>query len=153
QNSPLRLRVTRREFQFFSLFLFAFFLLTVPPARAEYVVLRSGQRIVVTGYQLVGDTYKLTLKGGSAEIPATEVIAIEPEEVFRSDPKPAYSDIPYGNFIAAAAKHHSVDADLIISVITAESKFNPKAVSRKNARGLMQLLPETATRLGVKNIF
>jgi len=46
-----------------------------------------------------------------------------------------------------------VDADLITSVIAAESNFDPKAISRRNARGLMQLLPETATRLGVKDIF
>ncbi len=122
-------------------------------ARAEYVVLKSGQRLVVTGYQLVGDTYKLQLSGGSAELPAAEIVAIEPEEVFHSTPKPALANIPYASFIANAAQQHGVDADLIVSVITAESKFNPKAISRKNARGLMQLLPETATRLGVKNIF
>jgi len=139
----------------FAFLLVGFFLamFAIPSAHAEYVVLKSGQRLVVAGYQLIGDTYKLTLKGGYAELPASEVVAIEPEEVFHSEPKPAFADIPYGNFIVAAAKHHSVDADLIISVITAESKFNPKAISRKNARGLMQLLPETATRLGVKNIF
>jgi soluble lytic murein transglycosylase-like protein len=45
-----------------------------------------------------------------------------------------------------------MDADLITSVIAVESNFDPKAVSRKNARGLMQLLPETAAQLGVKNI-
>jgi len=45
-----------------------------------------------------------------------------------------------------------VDADLITSVIAVESNFDPKAVSRKKARGLMQLLPETAARLGVRNI-
>lgn len=127
--------------------------LCAPAVRAEYVVLKSGQRLVVTGYQLVGETYKLQLSSGSAEIPAGEVVAIEPEEIFRATPKPALADIPYGTFISSAAEHHGVDADLIVSVITAESKFNPKAVSRKNARGLMQLLPETATRLGVKNIF
>ena len=128
-------------------------LLVVPSARAEYVVLKSGQRLVVTGYQLVGDTYKLQLSGGSAELPAADVVSIEPEEVFHSTPKPALADIPYAGFISSAAQQHGVDADLIVSVITAESKFNPKAISRKNARGLMQLLPETATRLGVKNIF
>jgi len=46
-----------------------------------------------------------------------------------------------------------VDADLIISVIAVESNFDPKAVSRRNACGLMQLLPVTAARLGVRNIF
>ena len=122
-------------------------------ARAEYVVLKSGQRLVVTSYQLVGDTYKFQIAGGIAEIPASEVVAIEPEEVFHSAPRNTLVDIPYASLILAASKHHGVDADLIVSVITAESKFNPKAISRKNARGLMQLLPETATRLGVKNIF
>jgi hypothetical protein len=139
----------------FPVLFFAFFLsgLTVPPVDAEYIVLRSGQRLTVTGYQLVGNTYKLTLHGGSAELPATEVVAIEPEEIFISAKKPALTNIPYAKFISSAALHHGVDADLIVSVITAESKFNPKAISRKNARGLMQLLPETATRLGVRNIF
>src|SRR5262249_7834769 len=122
-------------------------------SRAEYVVLKSGQRLVVSGYQLVGDTFKLQLSSGSGAFPASEVVSIEPEEVFRAVPRPELADIPYANFIKNAAQHHGVDADLIVSVITAESKFNPKAVSRKNARGLMQLLPETATRLGVKNIF
>lgn len=123
------------------------------PAAAEYIVLRSGQRLNVTGYQLVGDTYTLQLKGGSAEVPATEVVAIEPEEIFTSPPPPTPASSPYGDLIHAAAIHYGVDADLVTSVIAAESNFDPKAVSRKNARGLMQLLPETATRLGVRNIF
>jgi soluble lytic murein transglycosylase len=46
-----------------------------------------------------------------------------------------------------------VDAALITSVIAAESNFDPKAISSKNARGLMQLLPETAELFGVQNIF
>jgi hypothetical protein len=54
--------------------------------------------------------------------------------------------------VEAAAKRYNMDADLITSVIAVESNFDPKAVSRKNARGLMQLLPETAAELGVKNI-
>lgn len=136
-----------------ALFAAVAFAFSAQSARAEYVVLKSGQRLVVTGYQLVGDIYKLTLRGGSAELPATEVVAIEREEIFQSEKKPALEGIPFSDFIASAAKNHGVDADLIVSVITAESKFNPKAVSRKNARGLMQLLPETAARLGVTNIF
>jgi soluble lytic murein transglycosylase-like protein len=59
---------------------------------------------------------------------------------------------PYRELVEAAAAHYKVDADLIASVIAAESNFDPKAVSRKKARGLMQLMPETAARLGVRNI-
>lgn len=122
-------------------------------ARAEYIVLRSGQRLSVTSYQLVGDTYKLQLQGGSAQVPAAEVLSIEPEEVFASSPAAMPGAAPYADLIRAAAVRYSVDADLVTSVIAAESNFDPRAVSRKNARGLMQLLPETAQRLGVHHIF
>lgn len=131
---------------------FALLLSLAPSARAEYIVLRNGQRLNVTGYQLVGDTYKLQVPGGVAEIPASEVVAIEPEEVFTSPP-PAPTTAPYSELIRGAAARYGVDAELIASVIAAESNFDPKAVSRRNARGLMQLLPETAKRLGVKNVF
>jgi soluble lytic murein transglycosylase-like protein len=54
--------------------------------------------------------------------------------------------------LAAATRYH-LDPDLIHSVIAIESNFNPKAVSPKNARGLMQLMPRTAELMGVKNAF
>lgn len=137
-------------------FLASLFLLAATDLRAEYVVLRSGQRLHVTGYQLVGDKYQLQMAGAKLEVAAADVVAIEPEEVFTPippQPVAAVADPTFRELIAAAAKRHSVDADLIASVIAVESNFDPKAVSRKNARGLMQLLPETAERLGVKNIF
>jgi soluble lytic murein transglycosylase-like protein len=133
--------------------LFPLVLLAAPKARAEYIVLRSGQRLSVTGYQLLGDKYRLQLNGGFVEMPAEDVVAIEPEEVFHSAPPAETAKAPYRDLIQAAATRYSVDADLITSVIAAESNFDPKAISRRNARGLMQLLPETAARLGVKNIF
>src|SRR5713101_9487799 len=124
-----------------------------PCVRAEYIVLRSGQRLAVTGYQLLGDKYRLQVKGGTAEVAVDQVLAIEPEEIFTSVPPVEISQEPFGDLIRAAAKHYSVDADLITSVIAAESNFDPKAISRRDARGLMQLLPVTAASLGVKNIF
>jgi len=134
-----------------STFLVAF---AAPALRAEYIVLRSGQRIAVTGYQILGDKYRLQMKGGTADVPIEQVLAIEPEEIFTPVPRGVeVSQEPFGDLIRAAAKRYSVDADLITSVIAAESNFDPKAISRRNARGLMQLLPTTATRLGVKNIF
>jgi soluble lytic murein transglycosylase-like protein len=127
-------------------------LLGAPRLRAEYVVLRNGQRLTVTSYQLNGDKYRLQLAGGSVEIAAEEVVAIEPEEVFTPAPAKAAVKPPYRELVEAAAARYNVDADLIASVIAVESNFDPKAVSRKKARGLMQLLPETAARLGVHNI-
>ncbi len=127
-------------------------LLGAPALRAEYVVLRSGQRLTVTSYQLNGDTYRLQMAGGSVEIAAEEVVAIEPEEIFTPVPATPAVKPPYSELVEAAAARYKVDADLITSVIAVESNFDPKAVSRKKARGLMQLLPETAARLGVRNI-
>jgi Transglycosylase SLT domain len=124
-----------------------------PALRAEYVVLRSGQRIPVTGYELVGDRYRLQMVGGAVEVPVDDVVTIEPEEVFTREAAPPPATAPYRELVEAAASRYGVDADLITSVIAAESNFDPRAVSRKNARGLMQLLPETAKRLGVQNVF
>jgi soluble lytic murein transglycosylase-like protein len=127
-------------------------LLGAQALRAEYVVLRSGQRLTVTSYQLNGDKYRLQMAGGSVEIAAEEVVAIEPEEVFTPVPATPALKPPYRELVEAAAARYNVDADLIKSVIAVESNFDPKAVSPKKARGLMQLLPETAARLGVRNI-
>jgi soluble lytic murein transglycosylase-like protein len=55
--------------------------------------------------------------------------------------------------VAEAAAQNGLDPCLILSVMRAESSFNRTAVSVKGASGLMQLMPATATRFGVKNIF
>ena len=128
-------------------------LLAAPALHAEYVVLRSGLRLKVTSYQLVGDKYRLQMTGGKLEIAAEEVVTIEPEDSFGPPATVQVAAQPlYRDLVEASAKKYNMDADLITSVIAVESNFDPKAVSRKNARGLMQLLPETAAKLGVKNI-
>lgn len=55
--------------------------------------------------------------------------------------------------VREAAERHRVDPALIRAVIETESNWNPTAVSRKGARGLMQLIPSTAQRFGVNDMF
>jgi soluble lytic murein transglycosylase-like protein len=57
----------------------------------------------------------------------------------------------YHDLVDQAAKHAKVDARLVHAVIAVESGYNPTAVSRKGAIGLMQLMPETARRYGARN--
>jgi len=59
----------------------------------------------------------------------------------------------YGQEIREIAARHGVDPDLVEAVIRVESAFNPRAVSNKGAQGLMQLMPRTASALGVRNVF
>jgi soluble lytic murein transglycosylase-like protein len=59
----------------------------------------------------------------------------------------------YDGVISVAAKAATIQAALVRAVIVVESGFNPRATSKKGAIGLMQLLPETARRYGVKNIY
>lgn len=59
----------------------------------------------------------------------------------------------FDSIIKRASEKHGVDFFLIKSVIKAESLFDIKAVSSAGAKGLMQLMPDTATEVGVKNVF
>lgn len=51
------------------------------------------------------------------------------------------------------APQYAIDPQLVMALISVESSFNPNAVSPKNAQGLMQLIPQTAERFGVKKVF
>ena len=55
--------------------------------------------------------------------------------------------------IQEISQHHGVDPELVRAVAKAESNFNPRAVSNKGALGIMQLIPETAKRFGVANVW
>jgi len=62
-------------------------------------------------------------------------------------------EILYGTLIEQAADRHQVDPALVKAIIMAESGYNPKAISKKGAKGLMQLMPKTAEALGVEDSF
>lgn len=59
----------------------------------------------------------------------------------------------YDRLIRRYADEHGVDFALVKAIMQAESSFNPYAVSSKGARGLMQMMPETASRYGVRDIY
>ena len=57
------------------------------------------------------------------------------------------------SLVEKTAGEHQVDPKLVHAIIQVESGYNPRALSRKGARGLMQLIPATAARFGVRNSF
>jgi len=84
-----------------------------------------------------------------------EPVASEPPEPERPDP---FADLPaekqkIAKLVTALASLYAVAPRLALAVIAVESNFDPKARSPKDARGLMQLIPQTATRFSVKNVF
>jgi hypothetical protein len=124
------------------------------PVHADYAVLRSGVRLHITGYESNGAHMRLTIEGGTVEVQAEDVVAIEPEDHFEPvPPSPVTTAGPFANLIHAAAQKHGLDENLIARVIAMESNFNPRAASRRQALGLMQLLPQTAAHYSVADIF
>ena len=71
----------------------------------------------------------------------------------QAPPHPARIDPALEQTIAQSAAQHDLEPALIKAVMQAESGFNPLAVSRAGAQGLMQLMPSTAGSLGVQNPF
>lgn len=122
-------------------------------ARADYAVLRSGERLHITGYVRQGANDLLYVQGGSIVVPASDIVRFDPEDVFAPAPHRPALDGPFAKQIRIAAAQNDVDAQLISSVISTESDFQPRAVSPKHAMGLMQLMPRTATRYAVHNAF
>ncbi len=69
----------------------------------------------------------------------------------RYSPTTSYNKTKFSNMIADAASRNGVEERLLHAVIQTESAYNPSAVSRAGAVGLMQLMPDTAKRYGVFN--
>ena len=69
------------------------------------------------------------------------------------DPQGEPELLPFDRIIHEAAGRYGLDANLIAAVIMAESQFNPGAVSKKGAKGLMQIMPVTADALDMTNVY
>lgn len=131
--------------------------LSLPACASDLAVLRNGFSIRHQRREVMGATTRLYFESGSQsgwiDVPTAEIAAYQREEFEAPDasPSPKADGIP--GLVEAASDRHQVDADFINSVIKAESGFNPRARSPKGAQGLMQLMPATASRLGVMNAY
>jgi soluble lytic murein transglycosylase-like protein len=84
-------------------------------------------------------------------VAARPVGPLQPEQIPAGTPSPL--PIDFNSIIEQIAAEHSLHPMLLHSVIKVESNYNPYAVSPKGAMGLMQLMPETARRFAVPDVF
>lgn len=87
----------------------------------------------------------------SYNVPLTQMATIN--DYFASTTQKNLPTSNFNSIIKDAAEKFSVDEKLIHSVIKMESNYRPGATSRSGAQGLMQLMPQTARGLGVKNAY
>ena len=142
----------------------------------DLVVFDDGRGIRVSGFELADGFARLTLEdGGELGVPASSIMAIE-RAIDPEDPQPVEDPNravaaaalveglranelwrkaagKYADVIAEAADRNVLDRALLAAVAKVESNFNPYAVSPKGACGILQLMPGTAKRFGVKNVF
>jgi soluble lytic murein transglycosylase-like protein len=145
--------------------------MALPAFAAEVAVLRNGFSIQHERRQVMGTVTRLFVNAdGSSYVD----VATSDIEHFEKAPREQASsgtdlrvthssDSPTSNLsgakpdldqvVAEASGRYRLDPDLVNSVIKAESGFNVRAVSRKGAQGLMQLMPGTASQLGVPDAF
>jgi hypothetical protein len=120
----------------------------------DVAILRNGFSISHERREVIGSLTRLYLgadDGGYVDIPTAEIERFEEAPSAPSTPDAAGHSLP--EVINVISDRHHLDPDLINSVIHAESGFNPRAVSPKGAQGLMQLMPRTASDLGVTDAF
>ncbi len=153
-------------------------ILAANAASASIAIFADGRSLKIEAYAVEEEVVHLTLQGGGKmSIPLLRVDRIVDDEIvtpevvaevkkiveeggvfprrswrFSEESMPLWQS-KYNDIIVKAARHHDVDAALVSAVIKAESDYNPKTVSHKGARGLMQLMPATAKRFGVHNSF
>ena len=128
---------------------FLFGMSTVNLSRADIFSFSDENGAIALSNTLTDSRYTLLLKTPVEMLPTVSALAVSS---VRSLPSIAQS-MPFGFLVDEAARANRVDAALLHAVITAESNYNPSAVSKKGASGLMQLMPATAKRYGVSNLY
>lgn len=155
--------------------------LTASEARAEIVVFKNGRTMSVKSCRIAaGNATALLREGGEVTFPAAVIARIDPDEVPYPEPAPAVlvaaapaaapavpiapvapamipdevlAARPFADLISTSAAAHHLDARLVHAVIEQESNYQARARSKKGARGLMQLMPDTARQYGVRNSY
>ena len=143
-------------------------LASLPALAADLAVLRNGFSIRHERREVQGATTRLYLAtndSGYVDVPNEQIDHFEQDLTpasadkqiasvsAKSTPKAPAPAFKLDDVVSDASSHYKLDPDLINSVIRAESGFNTRAVSPKGAQGLMQLMPQTASKLGVGNAF
>jgi len=105
-------------------------------------------------YAFVDDSGAINLSNDPDDRRYELLVAAPPPSKATTNVSPdANAWLRYRDVILESATRYRIDAALLRAVINAESAYDPKAVSRRGAAGLMQLMPATARRLGVSNVF
>jgi|HubBroStandDraft_6_1064221.scaffolds.fasta_scaffold00181_28 soluble lytic murein transglycosylase-like protein len=140
----------------------------LPCSAADAAVLRNGFSIRHEHRQVIGTITRLYVtkdESSFVDVPTEEIDHFEAAPVEAVEPDPAsHSELPapaenlgqpldLSEVVKAASGTYDLNPDLVNSVIRAESGFNVRAVSPKGAQGLMQLMPQTASELGVRDAF
>jgi soluble lytic murein transglycosylase-like protein len=129
---------------------------------AEQVEFVDGRTMVVESLSLDGDYFILALDGSSSiAVLRSRVATVQRYVPMVQEPeKEAVAPQPwtrvageYAELIRTVAAEHDLDPAVITAMIQVESNFDPFAVSHKGACGLLQLIPATAERFGVKDVF
>ena len=119
-----------------------------PSSKADIFAFVDAQGIVHYSNVPSDNRYVLILEGPRPERVAEPAPVLPAPQVNRGG-----RAADYAGFIDRAARRNALDPALLLAVIAVESAFNPRAVSRAGARGLMQLLPATMRRYGVSDAF
>ena len=153
------------------------------PASADIVVFKNGRTMSVKSIAFADTSATMKLRdGGVVTFPAAIIARVDPDEVPYPEPEPGnwepgapevagasapsrfpgpdsrlpdelLATRPFADLISTVAAAHNVDNRLVHAVIEQESNYQPRARSKKGARGLMQLMPGTARQYGVRDSY